>query len=260
MGSFLGFGFMIVVILLLALAVINRKALGTLWFNLRSSVGAGAKAVDARNSVNNMHQAVEDAKEEIHRHTSKPNKSQGQIDSLKRDSATANSEVSVLTSRVHARAYEVNGDTNDAVLLDLAQQLQDAQAKANDLTTELTSQTGLHNQVLEQVKDAVQRADNLEKEANRMGVKLDLSATRAELASVGLNFNKSSAHSSLSAAEDYKKQIQAQIDENNGAVTVAQQLSPATKNTATAAWVAQQDAKAVLAKMGIGKPADNEKN
>lgn len=247
-------GLLILAAIIVVALIVNRKAVATLWFNLRSAFGAGAKVVDSKNLVNNMHQSVEDAKADISRHTASLNKSQGQITSLTRESNEASSEVARLTAQVQTRAAEVGGNTDDAVLLDLAQQLSKAQERATEATTELSAQTGLHNQVLEQVKDAVLRADALEKEADRMGVKLDLSASRAELATVGITFAKSGAHSSLNAAEDYKKQIQAQIDTNNGAVEVAKQLNPGTKSTATAAWVAQQDAKATLAKLGIGKP------
>ena len=245
--------FAIVFAVVVVLLVLNRAAVGTMWFNLRSALGAGAKSVDSRYAVNNMHQAVEDAKAEISKHTAKLNRSQGQINSLTRQTQDSNREVAVLTSRVQARAVEVRGDTNDKILLDLADQLGKAQLRATEATTELTAQTGLHNQVLEQVKSAVLQADRLEKDAERMGVKLDLSASRAELASVGIDFAKSSAHGKLSAAEGYQKQIQSQIDTNNGAVEVAMQLNPGAKSTATTQWNQEQDAKATLAKLGIGK-------
>jgi len=253
-GGYIFGGVVILAIIVVLALLINRKAVGTLWFNIRSSFGAGASAIDSRNAPNNMKQAVDDAKAEITGYVGKLNKSQGQINSLTRESNEANSEVSRLTAQVQMRATEVGGNTDDAVLLDLAEQLTKAQVRAADATHNLSEQTGLHNQVLAQVKDAVTQADDLEKEAERMGVNLDLSATRAELASVGINFQKSSAHSSLAKAAAYKHDIQSQIDTNNGAVEVAKQLSPKQCNTATADWVKQQNAKATLAKLGIGTP------
>lgn len=238
------------------LLVLGGKNIKKLFFNARSSASAGVKNIDNSNAVNNMNQAVEDAKAEISTYVTKLNTSQGQIESLTRESTEANSEVNVLTAQVHARSEEVNGNTEDPVLLDLAEQLSAAQVRAADATKELTEQTTLHNTVLGQVKDAVKRADDLEKQAERLGVKLDLSATRAELASVGINFQKSSAHSSLAAAAGYADQIQKQIDTNNGAVEVAKQLNAgSTASAATAEWKAKQSAKDTLAKLGI-KPKD----
>ena len=257
-ASFFGYlfgGLFVLGLIVVVLLFINYKATGTLWFNLRSSYGAGARAIDSRNAANNMKQAVEDAKAEISTYVGKLNKSQGQVESLTRESNEATSEVNRLTAQVQNRATEVHGDTNDAVLLDLAEQLTQAQVRAAEATHNLSEQTSLHNAVLGQVKDAVVTADNLEKDAERMGVNLDLSATRAELASVGINFQKSSAHSALAKASSYKKDIQQQIDTNNGAVEVAKQLSPKKGNAATAYWVAQQNAKATLAKLGIGAAA-----
>jgi chromosome segregation ATPase len=241
------------------LLVLGAKNVKKLWFNARSSASAGVKNIDKANAVNNMKQAVDDAKGEISGYVSKLNESQGQINSLTRESNEANSEVNVLTAQVNERAREVNGNTDDPVLLDLAEQLSTAQARAADATKELGEQTTLHNSVLTQVKEAVKRADDLEKEADRLGVKLDLSATRAELASVGINFQKSSAHSSLAAASGYAEEIQKQIDTNNGAVEVAKQLNQTSASSAaTAEWKAKQSAKATLANLGIGttKPAD----
>lgn len=229
---------------------VNRKAVSKLWFNLRSFVGAGAASVDARNAVNNMHQAVEDAKADISRYTMRLNESQGLITSFTRNSEQANKEVATLTARIKARAAEVGNNSSDPVLLDLATQLSQTQKRAAETAKHLEEQTELHNTVLVQVRDAVLRADELDREARSMGVNLDLSASRAELASVGLNFERSNVHGSLSAAERYKQEIQKQIDTNNGAVKVAQQLNPG-KSTATAAWEKEQDAKAVLAGMGI---------
>lgn len=245
----------ILAVVVVVALIVNRRAVATLWFNLRSAFGGAATAVDNKNAVNNMKQAVEDAKSEIAGHTAKLNQSQGQINSLTRESNTANGEVATLTSRVQQRAAEVNGNTDDPILLDLAQQLTDAQTRAADAAKELAAQTTLHNSVLGQVKNAVVKADQLEKQADRLGVKLDLSATRAQLATVGINFQKSSAHSSLNAAAGYADQIQKQIDTNNGAVEVAAQLGTGNPNqTATAEWVQQQNAKATLAALGIGKP------
>ncbi len=250
-GTIVGIVIAVVVVAL----IVNRKAVATLWFNIRSAFGGAATAVDNKNAVNNMKQAVDDAKSEIAGHTGRLNQSQGQINSLTRTSNSLNSEVAVLTTRVQERAAQVNGNTDDPILLDLAQQLTDTQARAADAAKELASQTTLHNSVLSQVKDAVVRADNLEKQAERLGVKLDLSATRAQLATVGINFQKSNAHSSLSAAEGYAAQIEKQIDTNNGAVEVAAQLGTGNPSqTASAEWVRQQNAKATLAGLGIGKP------
>lgn len=242
--------------LVLVLAIVNFKALKTVWFNLRSNTGAAARRMDAGNAVNNMKQAVDDAKTEISGYVGKLNRSQGQINSLKRNHVESQREVNLLTADVKARATEQGVDTeNDQVLLDLADQLDKAQVRFGEVHVDLESQTKLHNQVLNDVKDAMKRAAELESKADRMGVRLDLSATRAELAQVGIDFNSSSANSSLAAAESYEKQIQAQIDTNNGAVEVAGQVNPTTGNAATTDWRRKQGARSVLADLGIGKDA-----
>ena len=242
----------IAVVVVLFLLILNRQAVATLWFNLRSSFGGGARAVDSKNAVNNMHQAVADAQAEIQGHTATLNQSQGQIESLTRENNEANSEVNRLTAQVQNRAAEVNGDTNDEVLLDLAGQLTKAQTRAATSAKNLKDQTELHNAVLLQVQDAVANAAELEEQAEQMGVQLDLSASRAQLAQVGINFQKSNVGGKLAAAQKYKEDIQKQIDTNNGAVKVAQDLNPKKGNVKTAAWVAQQNAKETLAKLGIG--------
>ncbi len=250
----------VVVALVLVLAIVNFNALKTLWFNARSSAGAAARRVDAGNAVNNMKQAVDDAKAEISGYVGKLNKSQGQINGLNREKAESEREVKQLTADVNARAAEPGVDPdNDGVLLDLAEQLDKAQVRLGEIVTDLESQTKLHNQVLNDVKEAMKRAAELEAKADRMGVRLDLSATRAELAQVGIDFKSSSANSSLAAAESYEKQIQAQIDTNNGAVEVAAQVNPSTGNAATADWRRKQGARGVLADLGISKKDDAAK-
>lgn len=248
MLTYLAIGVGIVVLL----AIVNRRAVSTMFFNLRSTLGAGARSLDSKNAVSNMKQAVEDAKGEIRGYTTKLNKSQGILNSLTRDQKESASEEARLTSRVHERAAQCGGDSNDPVLLDLAAKLGKAKTRSAELTAELKKQTDLHNNVLKQVQDAVVQADELQKEADRLGVKLDLSATQAELASVGIDFKSSSAHSSLANASKYAKDIQAKIDENNAAVTVAAQLNPNAGSEATREWERNQDAKAVLAGLGIG--------
>lgn len=243
-------------IVLAVLAVINRKAVSTFFYNIRSYLGGAARAMDSRNAVNNMKQSVDDAKAEIQGHVVKLNQSQGQIDSLTRDVTTYKSEENQLIGMIRERATEVNGDENDAVLQDLATQLANVRQNLADRTADLTEQTTLHNQVLAQVKDAVLRADNLEKQADRLGVKLDMSESRAQLATVGLNFQKSGAQSSLSDAERYQQEIQKQIDANNGAVKVAQQLAPTGSGAATATWQAQRNAKSILKDLGVTKPTE----
>jgi sugar-specific transcriptional regulator TrmB len=254
MGTIGTIALVVGVVVVLAL-LINRKAVGTLLFNIRSAFGGGARAVDSANAKNNMVQAVEDAQAEIQAHTGKLKESQGQIESLTRSNNEDNSEVARLTAQVQQRAVEVNGNTEDEVLLDLAAQLTKAETRAATSAKNLKDQVNLHNAVLVQVQDAVARAADLEEEAERMGQQLDLSQSRAELAEVGINFQKSGVGGKLAAAEKYKADIQRQIDTNNGAVVVAQQLNPKKENVKTAAWVAQQNAKATLAKLGIGKPA-----
>lgn len=252
--SYIFWGVLIVGVIAVFLLVLNRKAVGTLWFNARSSFGGGARSVDSSNAVNNMHQAVSDAQDEIQRHTATLNSSQGQIESLTRENNTANAEVNRLTYQVQSRAQEVNNNVNDEVLLDLAQQLTKAQTRAATSAKNLKDQTELHNAVLIQVQDAVANAAELEEQADSMGLQLDLSASRAQLAQVGINFQKSSVGGKLAAAAKYKEDIQKQIDTNNGAVKVAQNLNPKKGNEKTAAWVAEQNAKATLAKLGIGGP------
>jgi hypothetical protein len=246
-------GFVVVVALLLAgfLLVLNRKAVSTLWFNLRSAFGGSARAVDQANAKNNMAQAVADAQEEIHNHAVKLKHSQGMIESLTRENNEANSEVARLTAQVQSRAKEVNNNTSDEVLLDLAGKLTKAKTRAATSAKNLKDQCELHNMVLEQVQTKVAEAAELEEEAERMGQQLDLSSSRADLAEVGINFEKSGVGGKLAAAKKYKEDIQRQIDANNGAVTVAQQLNPKKENQKTAAWVAEQSAKETLASLGI---------
>ncbi len=249
---------LLVLVAVVIALIINRKAVGTLWFNIRSAFGAGARTVDKANAVNNMKQTIDDAKSDISRYTGKLNESNGLINSMTRESETSKKEVAVLTVQVHQRAEEVNGNTNDPVLLDLAGKLSKAEIRAHDAAHELEEQVALHNSVLVQVQEAVTTCAQLEEEAESMGVKLDLSASRAELASVGINFQKTGAHGKLAKAEEYKKEIQKQIDANNGAVTTAKQLNVGTGDTTqkTKEWLAAQSAKDTLAKLGIGKKPD----
>lgn len=239
----------VIALVVLVALIANRKAVATVWFNFRSLIGLGARKLDAKNAVANMKQAVEDTKRELQSRQRTLAKSQAQIDSLTRNATESQTEAARYKKRIQDRHAEVPNEPNDAILLDLASKFAAAQKRSAELESELSTQKSLHENVIAQIKEAVTRADRLEKDAASMGVKLDLATQRAELAEACNSFS-CTASSSLSAAEEYRKKIQDSIDEQNAAVTVACQLQP-QHNAESKKWEADQDAKAVLASMGI---------
>lgn len=198
-------------VVLLFLAVLNRKALGNVFDALRAQVGKAGRAAANADPLANYQQAIDDAVENVKKAKQGMQRGMSLINSVERQVNSGTAEVNRLTIRVQ-KAVDSN-DENRA--REYAAALAEAERNLKANQEQLKSHAGQYNDFVAQVKTQQDKIVRCQREAQALGVQLQLSEANKEFTDFSRNFNVNAT--SFDGLSAQREAVLRKIDENNAA-------------------------------------------
>ena len=252
MLTYLGIGFLAVIVIGAILWAINSKYVKTWGKVAKANLGEAARDLEAANALVLMKQGVDDCADQVRTAKGGLTKVQSVITGLERQVKNGSTEEARLTNRVKQAITEGKADT-DPVLVQLATSLKRVRTDLKTNKDQLEAQHGIYNGLLTTIQNAQRRAEGLEADATSLGAQLETSKLAAEMNDFANTFDKKGINQGLDGVAKYRDMVQKQIDQNNAKMKVNQDLG--STGTEVAAWEGDQDAKDIIAEMRAGNGA-----
>lgn len=198
-------------VVVLILAVLNRKALGNVFNALRAQVGKAGRAAANADPLANYQQAIDDAVESVKKAKQGMQRGVALISSVERQVTSGTAEVNRLTIRVQKAVND--GDENRS--REYAAALADAERNLKANEEQLKAHRGQYDDFVTQVKVQQEKIARYQREAQALGVQLQLSEANKEFAEFSRSFNVNTT--SFDGLSAQREAVLRKIDENNAA-------------------------------------------
>ena len=210
----------VVVVFLVTFFVLNPKAAGRIGFLGKSKLGRIGRAAEGADPIGQMRQAADDAADKIVAAREALVRAEGAKAALGRQVEADRREVSVLTARIN-RLLDQGESPDSPKVRELADDLGRARKYLVDNERQLADNERLCTEALEVIKRENDKVLDLEREADQLEVRLDVSNAQAAVAGVADILQPGRVHMTLhGAASKFREIAQKQIDENNARMRV----------------------------------------
>jgi phage shock protein A len=200
--------FAVVVVLV---AIFNRKAFKRLFEAGNAQVGKAGRAAWERDPLAIYQQRIDDATGEIQEATTAVEGHKGLVNSLGRQVEDGNREVAVLDARVQASLKD-DPDDKSGKAAGYVQQLQRAQENLERNKAQHQKALTLYNNNIKKIQLARQKIKDAENEGKQLGVELKMAKTEAAIADLATktNVNIRGVDGLGEVAEEMRRQIDVQ--------------------------------------------------
>lgn len=200
-------------------ALLNKRAFGKVFHWGKTQAGNVGRAAEQHDPVNQMREAAEEAREQIHTARDALVKNKSLKESLDRQVAKNKRDVSLTEGKL--RKYKEEGRTkDDPDVITMAEKLAQARSELATNEKQLVIQTQLYNNTLTSAKKAAGKIGKLEQRANNLEVRLDTSAAQAELAEMLNSYSPSSVNGAVNKATRFEEIAEQQIAANQAKLQV----------------------------------------
>lgn len=219
--SFLFYIGLAIVLALVLLAILNRRAFSSLAFWSRSQAGKAGRFFASNDPVTQMRQAADDAGYTIRQARDALVKSKALEAGLAKSAEDYRHEVAVLEKRINKR---LDAGDNPEQLTQMAEELSRAKKSLENTETQIASNAKFYVATMEVVKRESEKLSSIQQRADRLQVRLDMSKAQADLADLNDRFQPSSLHDAMNTASKFEAAAEAKIAENAARLQVNTEL------------------------------------
>lgn len=200
-------------LVVLVVAVLNRRALYDFFTAARAQVGKAGRAVRGADPMANYQQTIDDAADAIKTAKQGMQRVIAIINSVKRRVETATQEKAKAEARIK-KSLE-NNDQEKA--REYAILLGEIEGNLTDGQEQLKRHEEEYSFFCEEIKKQQRRVERAERDAQSLGVRLEMSQANKELSEFKSSFSTGDA---LSGLDEHREAVLRQIDANNAASQV----------------------------------------
>jgi phage shock protein A len=210
---------------LLAVAVaavvllVNRRAAGQAGYFAKSQVGKAGRWFGRQDPVGQMRQAADDAKGNIAQAREALVRAEAMKSSLERQIRADRSEEATLTARIHKR-LDAGAAPADPDVGRLAEALARAKKSLAANEQQLRDNAEFYDSTLRAAQGEAAKIGDIERRADRLQVRLDLSDAQGKLAELANRFKPGAMNGAAKTAAEFEEVAERKIEENRARLKV----------------------------------------